>query len=229
MPYAGGSAQVFAEFARKTSLEVEVWGLQLPGRGSRLRESPVTDMGEMIALAVDALRPRLELPFALFGHSMGALLAFEVARELRRSGASAPWRLYVSACPAPQAAPEVPPLHGVSDEALLQVLDAFGGLPNGFDARSPAAPALLPALKADLEAHASYVYDPEPPLDCGIVAFAGVEDRSTSADAVARWGSETLATFDLHELPGGHFFVKTHSDLVLKLIEADLAGLGLPR
>src|SRR5262249_38813267 len=127
LPYAGGGASMYRGFHDALPADIEVCAVQLPGRETRLREPPVADLAKLVPMVADGLGPHLGSRFALFGHSMGATLAFELARELRRRGAGTPVHLFASACPAPHIA-DTDDTHTLPDEAMIEQLRALGGM-----------------------------------------------------------------------------------------------------
>lgn len=214
-PHAGGSASAFHPLsAALAQAGVEVWAVQYPGRQERFREA----CAERVDLLVDAVtaefRPGLGdgLPFGLFGHSMGAVLAFESARRLEGDGCG-PTVLVVSGCQAPSL-PWPPPgalsLGDADDAVLVEELRLLAGQ----EAEVLDHPALrrlaLPALRADHRMLEDYTYVPGSGLDCPVVALAGDRDPRVAVDDVARWARETRAGFAMRVLPGGHFFVDEH-------------------
>ncbi|TMR88869.1 thioesterase [Nonomuraea basaltis] len=196
---------------------IEVCAVQLPGRESRMGERPLDDMGELLDGLGPAVAEAVDRPFALFGHSMGARVAFELSRWLRRRGAPRPLHLFVSGCPAPQL-PQPPPLHPLAEADLVRRLREMAGLsPEVF--RIPGIlDALLPVLRADFAVVENYAYEPEPPLDHAVTAFAGTADPEADRAQAEAWEAQTSGAFAFHEVPGGHFFVQDRLADVLSVI-----------
>ena len=174
LPYAGGSASAYHAWARALPDDVELSGVQLPGRSLRIHEPPLRRLPELLR----ALLPRLErqdAPYVLFGHSMGALVAFELARGLRHLGAPPPAGLIVSGSRAPERRGASHDLHRLPDEDFLRELRRFEGLPEEV-LRDPELLALtLPALRADFEMIETWQSEPEPPLPVRMAALGGTE------------------------------------------------------
>jgi medium-chain acyl-[acyl-carrier-protein] hydrolase len=169
-----------------------------------------------------AIQPHLNKPFALFGHSMGATIGFELARELRRQHASGPVHLFVSGGRAPQIPDPDPPIHHLPEKEFIAGLRRFNGTPEEV-LRNPELMGLfLPILRADLAALETYSYTPGEPLDCSISAFGGLEDEKVSQDELAAWRDQTRGAFTLRMLPGDHFFLRTARTLLLHAISQDL-------
>jgi medium-chain acyl-[acyl-carrier-protein] hydrolase len=218
-PFAGGGAGAFEKLRRCLSSEVAVVAIELAGRGRLIRSAPVEDLIEIARAASDAIEPHTDASYALLGSSMGAVLAFEVARELRRRGAPVPERLVVASAAAPQLAGRAPPIHLLSDGDLLDKLREYQGAPEQVLGNQELMRLLLPAVRADLKAHRSYVYLPEPPLGCPIAAVGGMEDRLVGVDELRAWERQTATRFRLELLPEGHFLLDASAPAVARFVE----------
>lgn len=223
IPYAGGSAAAYARWRTLADERVDLIPVQLPGRGARIRERPVDRLDRLAAMLAEALGPRLDRPFALFGHSMGALLAFETARTLRRTGQPLPAALFVSARRAPQRPSRRPPLHQLSDTELIAELRALDGTPPAVLEDEELLGLMLPIVRADLKAVETHDHHPEPPLDCPIRAFGGTRD-SIAPDDLRAWSVQTTRGFALTMFDGGHFFLNTHYEAMLRIMTGVMAG-----
>lgn len=224
-PHAGGSASAFLGLsAALSALGVEVWAVQYPGRQDRYQEPCVEQVGPLVDAVTTELRPLFDdtRPFGLFGHSMGATLAFETARRLERNG-HRPVVLVASGRQAPSL-PWPPPGRSSLLDADDATLIAEMRLLAGDEAQVPTDPGLmrliLPPLRADYRLLKAYEYEPGPPLHCPVLALTGDHDPRVTVDAVARWERETRAGFALHVLPGGHFFVDDQLPSVAELVNA---------
>jgi medium-chain acyl-[acyl-carrier-protein] hydrolase len=225
-PHAGGSSAVFRSWP-KVLTAVDVRAVQLPGRGGRFRERPLKRVRELAVAACDGLGPHFNEPFALFGHSLGALVAFEVARELRRRGGPQPVQLFISARRGPRRPDPVAPLHGLPDDQFLaQVRARYGGIPDVVLQEPELLALLLPTLRADLEAVETYSYEPEAPLDVPISALGGLTDPWATLEDLEAWRGETRAGFKLSRFPGGHFYLEESEAALLGELEAQLAKAG---
>lgn len=206
LPYAGGGASIYRAWAQRLSPAIDVCPVQLPGRENRLREAPWTSLPLLIDALAVALEPLLHRPWALFGHSVGALIAFELARRLARDGRS-PGALLVSAFPAPPLPSRVSPLHRLTDDDLVSALRQIDGVSGGVLDSPALRDAFLRALRADIALAETYVYRAEQPLTCPITAFGGEQDRQVSPQALAGWGRHTRGPFAVRWLPEDHFFL----------------------
>jgi medium-chain acyl-[acyl-carrier-protein] hydrolase len=197
-------------------VSVEVCAVQLPGRDTRYREPAYDRLPPLVSALADALRPYCDRPFALFGHSMGALVAFELARELRRRDEQAPERLAVSGRCAPHLPPRHGPLHTLPEGEFRAELRRMGGTPAAVLDNDEFMGVFLPTLRADFTAHGTYVYTEEPPLDCPILALGGLRDHLAPVTDLDAWRQHTRSAFELRSLPGDHFFVQSQRLLVLQ-------------
>jgi surfactin synthase thioesterase subunit len=215
-PHAGGSAGEYAAWADDLP-DVEVAAIQLPGRGGRLEEPPLEDAAAVRAAVLAGVAFRA--PFALFGHSLGALLAYEVARGLEARGAG-PACLVVSASRAPSTQRRLAPISHLDAAALLAEL-ADGHDPSIREVLGdPEIQELvLPGLRADLRLAEQYAHAHGPPLRCPIIALGGDGDDITRDDLVA-WQAHAAGPFSVHLIPGGHFFTRTARDAVARLLAA---------
>lgn len=226
--YAGGGASVFHAWGKDLPEEIEVLAIQMPGRESRFREPPFRRMNRLVEDLGRAVEPICRGPFACVGHSMGALVAFEVVRWLRRTTGAMPERLFVSGRCAPQAAVPATRIHELPDAELARELQArYRGLPDVFVNNPEMQAAFFPTLRADLELIDTYRYADEPPLDCPISAFGGLEDGVSEEDLKA-WAGQTAAAFRLHMLPGDHFFVNSQRDALVRIIARELLATSAP-
>jgi medium-chain acyl-[acyl-carrier-protein] hydrolase len=217
-PYAGGGASIYRAFPEGLPAHVEVAAVQLPGREGRLREAPMTDLATLVPKIADGLAPHLgTLPFAFFGHSMGAVLAFELARELRRRGAPGPVHLVASACPAPHL-PDEDATHTLPDAELTERLRELGGMSPEVLAHRELMEMILPIFRADAAITETYAHTEEAPLDTPITAIGGLDDAKATRDDVAAWRQHTRAGFAVAMLPGGHFFLQTARATVLATV-----------
>ncbi len=221
LPYAGGGAHIFRGWADSLPPSVEVSALQLPGRGTRLMEPPLTRMSPLIEAIAQALRPRLDKPFAFFGHSMGAMVGFELARALRREHHLEPAHLFVSGCHAPQI-PDPNPIHALPEIEFLRELRRLNGLPEEVLENTELLQLMLPTLRADCMITETYAYTEEPPLRCPLTAFGGLQDPLVGRAHLEPWRDETRGTFTLRMLPGDHFFVHTAEELLLQTLHREL-------
>ena len=219
-PYAGAGALIFRTWSDGLPADVEVRPVQLPGRGTRLMERPFTQLSLLIEALAQALVPFLDKPFAFFGHSLGALVSFELARRIRRQYGLYPVRLFVSAGRAPQIAQRGRPIHTLPEKEFLAELRQLNGTPSELLDHEELMEIMLPILRADFAVYETYVYSTEPPLKCPISAFGGLQDHSLSNSDLEAWRDQTSGSFSLRMLPGDHFFLKR--PLLLRVLSQEL-------
>jgi surfactin synthase thioesterase subunit len=227
LSYAGGGASAFREWPARLP-GVEVLAIQLPGRETRLLEPPFRRMDPLVTAVADAVAAQLDKPFAVFGHSMGARLGFELARELRRRGDRAPSALLVSSCKAPHLPrTPLPPLESMPESLFVARLRSMHGTPPEILENPELLALLLPGIRADFAAIDSYEYTDEPALACPIRAFGGTRDTEAREDELLGWQAHTTSSFGLRMLPGGHFVITTARDELTRCIDAELHALGV--
>jgi medium-chain acyl-[acyl-carrier-protein] hydrolase len=228
LPHAGAGASLFQPWSRLLPREIQVCPIHLPGRETRLRERPETDLPVLVRDLADAIVPYLDLPCAIFGHSMGAALGFELTRELRRRGQITPRHLVMSGARAPQVRPTTAPLAALADPLFMEAVQARYGRFADEILREPALLALIaPILRADLALIETYCCTPEPPLACAISVLGGASDSTVTEPELRAWSVQTSAGFELAMLPGGHFFPQESRDEVLRALEQRLRGLAV--
>jgi medium-chain acyl-[acyl-carrier-protein] hydrolase len=223
-PYAGGGASLYRLWAQHLPSEIEVVAVQLPGRETRLREASYTNMTPLVSDLAAALPPFQDKPFAFFGYSLGALVAFEVTRELRRQGLSMPLHLFVAARSAPEIASSRPPIHHLSDAEFIEGLRQYKGTPEEVLQNQELIQLLLPLLRADFTTVETYNYQEEAPLDIPLSAFGGIADEDISREEMDAWRAHTAKNFTLRMLPGDHFFITSARMPLLQSVVRDIAG-----
>lgn len=228
--HAGGSASAYAQWPKQLSSAIQVTGVEMPGHGMRVLEQPlvgVPEMAQEVASAIQAL-PGSEIPLAFYGHSLGALVAFETARLLGAEAGSAPVHLFVGSAQAPQlprAAVNI--THLEEDEFLLAVQHRYGGIPAAVLEEPELLEMIMPAMRADFTAFETYRYAPGPALPCPITVFLGKHDPLIRESAGAGWSDHTSGSFRLHVVPGDHFFLAESGQQVLQVISSALIGSGV--
>lgn len=218
LPYAGGSASIFRAWPERLPRELDVCAIQPPGRGNRLAERPFVRLDDLLPPLVEAVLPLLDLPYALFGHSLGALVAFELARRLRARTGTRPAVLFVSGCRAPQLPDHAVHIHGLPDDEFLARLAAVNGIPAEVLESRDLLDLLLPLLRADVEAAETYRWRPGPPLGCAISSLWSEDDPYVTRTDSEAWGAHTTVDFSTHAFPGGHFFLHSAESALLDVI-----------
>ena len=221
-PYAGGSAAIYRSWSESLPWQVEVCPVQLPGRGSRIRETLFTQMPDLVADVAKDLRTYLDKPFAFFGHSMGAIIGFELARLLREEGAPEPVHLFVSGRSAPQTPSEHRHTYDLPEQEFVEELRQMNGTPEEVLQDPELRAFMLPLLRADFEVIQTYAYVDQPPLTCSITAFGGLNDNEVSRDSLEGWREQTTKAGTLRLFPGDHFFINKVQSSLLRMISGEL-------
>lgn len=234
LPHAGGGASAYRSWLGKLP-GVAVLPVQPPGREGRFREPPYKRMGSLVndlanvvtsSLAGTSARSAGSAgggPYAVYGHSLGALVAFELLRELRRRGDPEPVHLFVSGCVAPHCPfDDGPPIRNMELPELVATLRKLGGTPEWLLSDPSVLEMIVPAIRADFSVKETNVYRPEPPLDVPITALPATDDPRASEELVGRWCEQTTGEFEQHTLMGGHFAVFEQASLTHKYISEAL-------
>lgn len=224
---AGHGPSMFRSWATLVRRDVELSIIQMPGRESRWGEPLVVRMADLMPPLVAALEPRLDGPFAFFGHSLGALVAFETARHLRRSTGQLPVQLFASAHRAPQLPNRHPKIAHFPDRRFVSEINArHGGVPDAVAENQELMDLMVPSLKADYQLFEDYAYTDEAPLACPIAAFGGTADAYVTQEDLEPWREQTTGPFTLRMRRGGHFFVNDDREGIVATVMADLADRG---
>ncbi|OKH99755.1 hypothetical protein A6A06_22005 [Streptomyces sp. CB02923] len=224
LPYAGGGASMYRGWAHRLPAGVETNAVQLPGREERFREEPLRRLDDVVAGLGAVLAGHTDRPYALFGHSMGSLLAFETARWLRAEGLPDPEFVIVSGRGAAQVPPPWPAIHHLPEEEFVQRVIAMHGTPTWVFEDEQLRRMVIRVLRADLEVVDTYRYRAEAPLPCPVTAFTSPGDPLAPPEHVRAWAEQTTAAFRCHEVEGGHFFLRDNADSFLEVLNAELTA-----
>lgn len=227
LPYAGGAASIFRSWSALLPTEIEVCPIELPGRGTRFREKPVDHLLSLAQAVNDGIVPHLDRPFVLFGHSMGALLGFEVLRRLQRKHGLKPL-LFFAAGRNGAHVPENKISYNLPDPALMHRLQELNGTPTELMEHPEFKVLMMPTLRADFAISETYTYTEAPPLDCPIVALGGIADPETTVEGLNAWRQHTTSPFKLRIFPGEHFFLNTARELMLQTMMEEINAALAP-
>ncbi len=225
-PYAGGAPSSFNKWTVEFPNTIEVSIVHYPGRGSRFNEPPIKELSVLVEEIANAIQPELDKPFFFFGHSLGAVIAFELARRL----GTQPKILFVSACGAPHIPNPNRPIHSLSDSEFIKSLQELNGLPAEVAGNAELMELLLPVLRADFEAVENYQYtSSEQRLNCPIVAFGGSEDAHVDRTRLESWDHLTTGSFKSQYFSGDHFFINTARQSVITSMIAEMESYHAKR
>jgi medium-chain acyl-[acyl-carrier-protein] hydrolase len=224
-PYAGAGSLVYHAWPDEIAPDIDVCVVQLPGRENRLGEPAIEDLARLTDKVVDALAPHCTGEFAIFGHSFGALMAYEVTCALHRKGLPLPRVLFTSGRESPSSKSQFAPMGGLARDAFVkEVARRYGAIPRAVVEEPTLLDMLLPAFRADLNIIERYVYRASEPLPVPIHAFGGTDDLAVRRPELEAWQRETRATFKSTMFPGGHFFLNEVRAQVLRAIEVVLGS-----
>ncbi len=226
VPFAGGGAAVWHPWAAPLAKLAEIVAVRLPGRENRLSEAPLTRLLQIIPLLVELIAPFATEDYALCGHSLGGLVAFELSRALRAAGLRPPQALIVSGARAPHHAPDLPLLHPLPQrEFLAEVQRRYGAIPPEIRDHPEFLDLLLPVLRADLEVYETYRYVPAATLDVPLLALGGDSDAIVTRAQVEDWRAYTTGPFETTQLSGGHFFPQENLKATTDRVSQFLSGI----
>jgi medium-chain acyl-[acyl-carrier-protein] hydrolase len=221
LAHSGSGASQFSSWRNFLPPILDICPIQLPGRENRFREAPFTQIRPIVEHLAEALEPYLDRPYILYGFSLGALIAFELARHLRQQKADPPVSFYALARPAPHLPQTKLPLRHLDDDLFVAELTRrYNGMSPLILQDRELMQLLLPALRADFTALETYVYQDEEPLACPIRTFGGDLDPTATEDELRAWRLQTNASFELKMFPGDHFFIRNNLPAVLRSISA---------
>jgi pyochelin biosynthetic protein PchC len=219
-PHAGGAVTYFFPVSRALTPDVEVLAVQYPGRQDRRAEPPLDSIAELADILAAELHGYMDRPTAFFGHSMGATLAFEVARRVEREGGRLT-ALFASGRRAPSLSRDEH-CHTLPDDQLLAEIRGLAGTNAALLGDDELVGMILPAVRADYRAAETYRYAPGTDLSCPIHALTGADDPKVTVEEVAAWQAHTSSTFQLHVYPGGHFYLNDHAAEIMAVISGQL-------
>ncbi|GAA1928090.1 thioesterase II family protein [Streptantibioticus ferralitis] len=224
LPHSGAGASSYRAWGADLPDWIGLSPIQPPGRETRRQETPLSEVGPLVAALAEDVAAVVEKPYAVMGHSTGAICAFELCRQLRRIGASQPVHLFVAGRRAPQVGERPSRLEELTIEELAEILRHHGGTPE-WVLNDPAMLRMLhPLLIADFAVSEAYRYTPEPPLDIPITAFAATDDPRATVAQLTAWEEQTTEKFTLHQLEGDHFAIFEHAPRVHAAIAEALHG-----
>jgi medium-chain acyl-[acyl-carrier-protein] hydrolase len=225
LPFAGGGGQFFRDWHEYLPKSIELCAIQLPGRESRIREKPMTSLADLVNTLVEALKDQIKKPYAIFGHSMGALIGYEFIRAIRRNGLSQPRNLVVSCRKAPHLPEVLPLIHNLPDDQFIEEIKNLNGTPKEIMDSQELLKLIMPVLRTDIMLCETYTYHSEPSLDCTITAYGGLQDHTVSRDEVDAWRQHTAGSFTIRMFPGDHFFIQTSRALFFQFLTLDLLSI----
>lgn len=220
--YAGGNASTYRDWHKQLPDDVEVCSVQLPGRGTRFKESAHTSLALLLDALQGAIEPHTQVPYVFFGHSMGAQVAFELARRLRDSHLRQPACLIVSGRRGPQRPPRNKPIYNLPEPEFREEIRRLNGTPEEALSNPELMDIISPILRADCQVVETWNYRPAQPMDVPVLALGGVKDSQVSIEDLEDWRSVTTGPFTLQLFSGDHFFINHVTDTLLVTIRHTL-------
>jgi medium-chain acyl-[acyl-carrier-protein] hydrolase len=224
--YAGSGASVYFPWIKEFQWSrVEIRPIQLPGRENRLNEAPCNTIAEIIGRLLPEIAPFLNCPFVLFGHSLGSIIAFELARGLRKAGLRQPSTLIVSSGQPPHLPRLELPLHALEHDAFIAaVSERYRGIPPELLQIPELLEIFLPILRADLKLLETYTYTPESALAVNLVALGGDSDDLLEPSVLERWKDQGMGRFSTALFPGGHFYLRESRSQLIEYLKKILSA-----
>jgi surfactin synthase thioesterase subunit len=223
-PYAGGNAMAFMSWEDLLPASIELVAIQPPGRGARLGESLLTSVEQMAEQLVHAIPPMLNRPYLIYGHSLGAVVGFELLHALKANHLPLPQRYFGAARRAPQAPPRLAPTHEYPLERFKAELKSLNGTPDAVLENPNLMELIVPILRTEMKAAYVYHREPEARLECEVSVFGGARDERVLPEELMGWQDHFAKQMDLRIFDGGHFFMEDNKHLVVNAI---CASVGL--
>jgi len=224
-PYAGGNAITYRTWSDFLPTNIEVCPIELPGRGSRMREKAYTNIKPLVTDLAKALVPFLDKPYAFFGHSMGSLIGFELVRIFRKKKLPRPVHFFASGHIAPQVDSGHDPIYNLPDAEFKEELRKLEGTPEAVLNNEELMELLIPMLRADFELNETYTYEPGAPLNCPISVYGGAQDRDVDRQSLEAWQEQASSGFSIQIFAGGHFFLQSEQTIVLQTLSHELKNI----
>jgi len=218
-PYAGGSAAIiYRKWAMNLPEDLEVLPVELSGRGSRLQESLKYDMDSLVEELIGAIKNYIDKPYYFFGHSMGALVSYEIARRLSKKHLPLPEKLILSSHSAPQFNKRSPVMHKLPKDEFIRELKELNGMPKEFFESEELLDIFLPIIKADYTVCETYEFSAREKLKIPFIAIRGTNDQTVLKEDMIGWSDLTQSGFKFFEFPGDHFFITKNQDEFIKFV-----------
>lgn len=218
IPYAGSGASMYRDWNASVRDDVEVIGIQLPGRENRFSEPHMTSIDTVVEQLIRVMSGYSDKPFVLFGHSLGALIGFELTRALQRLRLPAPRHLIVSGTCAPPRRHVEEPINQLPDDAFLEKIRHFNGTPKSLLQDEELMKLFMPLLRADFHIAETYRYEERGPVWCPLTALGGDEDDGVSLEDLSAWSTVCRGTYEEHIFRGDHFFIHNHKMAIIDLV-----------
>ncbi|MEI2467366.1 thioesterase II family protein [Niallia taxi] len=226
IPFAGGSAVVYSKWKKNTDSFIQIHEVELPGRGRRMNEPLIDNMKAMVEDIFYSIKNNLTEPYALFGHSMGGLLTYELCHKIQQEGYPAPVHVFVSGRKAPQLKARKKVIHNLSNEEFISEIIKYNGTDKMIFENKELAEIFLPILRADFKLIETYeFFTPLQLLNSNISVFHGIDDKAVNFDELSLWSQVTKKEIEIQNFPGGHFFINEYTEQVVGKVNETLGSL----
>jgi medium-chain acyl-[acyl-carrier-protein] hydrolase len=223
-PYAGGSAAIYHQWPTRTTADIELLAVQYPGRATRLREPLCKSLDLLLDDTEQAITPLLNKPFAFFGHSMGATVAYELTRRLHAAQKPLPIHLFLSGRSAPHLPAVKPPVHQLPDDEFIASMRNLNGTPTELLEHAELMEMMLPIIRSDFQLLETWEYRPTPPFNIPMSVFGGIGDDGVPLENLDAWAACTTGKMKRHMFPGDHFFLQQQYPAMLNIINRALGS-----
>ena len=221
-PYAGGSADIYRSWRNWFPEQIDLCLVHLPGRSKNMGRRAFSQLVPLVAEIANHISLLTDIPYALYGHSMGGLISFELARELSHQLRTVPKHLFVSGCRAPQYPRDEPLTFNLPHDAFIAELKKLNGTPEEVLANSEVMELFIDLLRADFELVETYQYHPGDHLSCPITVYGGIEDEHVPMEACHQWQKQTSASCKVRMFSGDHFFIRNAETDFVNAFRTDL-------
>lgn len=222
LPHAGGTSTAFREWADWLPGVIELCIVEIPGHGYRLNEALIHRLPPLVQQVAQDIQPYLDKPFAIFGHSMGNLLGFELSHYLQNYYQKTPIHLFLSGRGAPHLPSREEPIHQLPEDQFIHKITEYNGTPKEVIQHKELMDLMLPILRTDFEVCETYQFSPKPPFNFPLTIFGGLSDQGASKPDLQEWNRYTNSSFSLRMFPGDHFFIFSAQKQLLQAIVRDI-------
>lgn len=228
IPYAGGSAAVYSRWKKLVNPLIELKQVELPGRGSRMNESLIDNIPDIVRNIFKEIKDQIKPPYALFGHSMGALITYELCKKIKQEGYPSPVHIFFSGKQGPQIKLKGLNCYNLPEDEFIKHILNYNGTNEAVFKNKELASLFIPILRADFKMVETYKFDrTDDYLECDVSVFSGTDDRAVSWEDLSGWQEVTKSNCRFYPFKGGHFFINEHTEEVVDQINNVLTSISI--